>query len=66
MFFQKESLTEKSTDPMWFAAAFVILVEVTLRSDSDTRHWLTIMWWVNLKIENLVNKNFYFGVRELF
>lgn len=51
---------------MWFAAAFVILVEVTLRSDSDTRHWLTIMWWVNLKIENLVNKNFYFGVRELF
>ena len=28
--------------------------------------WLTIMWLVNLKIENLVNKSFYFGVRELF
>lgn len=25
-----------------------------------------MMSWVNLKIENLVNKNFYFGVGELF
>ena len=36
--FLKEPLTEENTDPMELAAAFVILVAVTSRSDTDARH----------------------------